>query len=153
MIGTYYHSLDSKNRIRMPAKVKSHMGDDFVFFKAPGPCIYVVPRTIEAEIERKIDNITIFDPAQMDISKVYAGFSEAAMDEQGRITISAKLKEYAEIDKNVVTLCVGSRLEIWAEEVRTEFENNSNYDPFRKEKAYLDAVQKVMVKTEKSEGN
>jgi len=44
-----------------------------------------------------------------------ANASEETIDAQGRITIPRHLREYAEIDKKVVTVGIGERMEIWSE--------------------------------------
>ena len=36
----YYHSLDAKNRVFIPAKFREELGEDFVLFMGPKKCIY-----------------------------------------------------------------------------------------------------------------
>ena len=43
------------------------------------------------------------------------------------LIINPALKEYAGIDKNVVTVGVFNRLEIWSEEIRREAERKTPY--------------------------
>jgi MraZ protein len=42
--------------------------------------------------------------------------SEVELDSQGRILLSAELREYASLDKRVALVGEGSRFEIWNEE-------------------------------------
>ena len=41
---------------------------------------------------------------------------EVEEDKQGRFVIPANLKEFAKINKNIVFVGVGQRLELWSEE-------------------------------------
>ena len=55
----------------------------------------------------------------------FAGACECEVDKQGRILIPNNLREYACIDKDVVSVCVFSRVEIWSKDKWLE---NSDYD-------------------------
>jgi len=72
----------------------------------------------------KLTNLPLFDEeAQKPIRKFLSSAFEAEEDGQGRILLPKELLSYAGINKNLVSVGVGSRIEIWAEEV---WENNSN---------------------------
>ena len=47
------------------------------------------------------------------------------VDKQGRINLPANLREYAGIDKEVVSVGVFSRVEIWSKE---RYQENSDFD-------------------------
>ena len=47
------------------------------------------------------------------------------VDKQGRILIPASLKEHAALEKDVVLIGVGSRMEIWSKE---RYEGTVTYD-------------------------
>jgi MraZ protein len=55
---------------------------------------------------------------------------EVEADKQGRVLIPAKLREYAGIEKDVMIIGVGERVEIWDEEAWKEYydEADSNYE-------------------------
>ena len=63
-------------------------------------------------------NVSIFDEeAQKPVRKFLSSAFEAEEDGQGRILLPKELALYAEITKNIVFVGVGSRVEIWAEEI------------------------------------
>ena len=41
--GIYEHQLDDKNRLRIPAKFKSGLGESYSFARGMNGCIYVFP--------------------------------------------------------------------------------------------------------------
>jgi MraZ protein len=55
----------------------------------------------------------------------FAGAAICEVDKQGRILIPNNLREYAGIDKDVVSVGVFSRVEIWSKDKWLE---NSDYD-------------------------
>ena len=55
----------------------------------------------------------------------FGGACECEVDKQGRILIPANLREYAQIDKDVVSVGVYSRIEIWNKD---NYSDNSEYD-------------------------
>lgn len=50
------------------------------------------------------------------IRHFYANAIECEIDKQGRITLSQELRDYASIDKELVTVGIIDKLEIWARE-------------------------------------
>ena len=56
---------------------------------------------------------------------VFAGAATCEVDKQGRILLPANLREYAGIDKEVVSVGVYSRVEIWSKDRYLE---NSDFD-------------------------
>ena len=57
----------------------------------------------------------------------FAGACEIEMDKQGRGLIPQNLKEYAGIEKEIVSIGVLTRVEIWSKEKWQEY-NDSNVD-------------------------
>ena len=55
----------------------------------------------------------------------FAGAANCELDKQGRILLPANLREYAGIDKEVVSVGVFSRVEIWSKDRYLE---NSDFD-------------------------
>lgn len=117
LFGTYFHQLDQKNRFRIPAKFKSTLGDNPVLTKGCGKCLYLFSANeIESQIINKTNNISLFDEtAQKSLRLLLSSTFELEIDNQGRVLLPQNLKSYAGIDKNIVSIGVGSRVEIWAE--------------------------------------
>ena len=129
--GEHYHQLDAKNRIRIPAKFKSDISEKLVFSKGVTPCIYVLPYSEYAEMIEKFNNLPQFDvQTQLALSVYMASFEVLEEDNQGRILLPNSLLDYAGIEKNVVTVGVKNRLEIWSEERRKALTSQKTFEEY-----------------------
>ncbi|MBR1867043.1 MAG: division/cell wall cluster transcriptional repressor MraZ [Clostridia bacterium] len=128
LAGEQEHCLDGKNRIRIPAKFKAELGDDFVFCRGVNKCIYVIAKEEFASYVEDFKKIGRFDRVgQRAVSEFMSSYAIPEIDNQGRMILPKKLREYAEIDKNVVTIGAYNRLEIWSAEVLAR-QNEENED-------------------------
>lgn len=117
LIGTYRHQIDEKFRMRMPAKFKEELGEGFVITKGTNNCLYAFTKSKFAELYEKLTNLPIFDAeVQKPVRMLLSSAFESEEDKQGRILLAKELREYAKINKNIVLIGSGSRVEIWAEE-------------------------------------
>ncbi|MBR1443024.1 MAG: division/cell wall cluster transcriptional repressor MraZ [Firmicutes bacterium] len=133
-MGEYQHSLDAKGRIIVPSKFRDELGTCFFVTKGIADtykCIVVYTSEDWAKINEKLKNASSVD---MDIAKLarflFSGASECEPDKNGRITISQALREYAQIQKDVVTIGLSNRIEIWSKE---------NWDKYNSEENFIDS--------------
>ena len=114
-LGQYSHTVDAKGRTFVPSKYREELGDAFVITRGTSKCLTVYPMK---EWEAFTDRIAALPQAQAAKIRrfVFANASDVSMDSQGRVNIAQNLRDYAEIDKNVVILGLGSYLEIWSED-------------------------------------
>ena len=118
LIGTYRHSIDEKKRMRVPPKFKSELGANFIITKGTGKNLYAFSKEQFEVLYNKLTSLPLFDEeAQKPIRKFLSSAFEAEEDGQGRILLPKELLAHAGITKNLVTVGVGNRAEIWAEEV------------------------------------
>lgn len=117
LFGTYSHHLDQKNRFRIPSKFKANLGENLILTKGSGKCLYLFSASeVENQIINKTANVSLFDEtAQKSLRLLLSSAFELEIDNQGRALLPQSLKAYAGIDKNIVSIGVGSRVEIWAE--------------------------------------
>ena len=130
--GTYEHQIDDKNRLRIPAKFrKALIGEDgdksysFARGMVDG-CIYVLP---EEELQAIMEKLAEEKMGEASLATMlfYGSVYEAEEDPQGRVVLPAKLKAIAGIDKDVVTVGRGKRIEIWAANVYNNICADANY--------------------------
>lgn len=118
LIGTYRHSIDSKKRMRIPSKFKNELGNNCIITKGTGTNLMIFSGDGFQNLYEKMTNVSIFDEeAQKPVRKFLSSAFETEEDGQGRILLPKELALYAEITKNIVFVGVGSRVEIWAEEI------------------------------------
>ena len=121
--GEFEHSVDSKNRIFVPAKFREELGESFVVVRdIRGPILkiysleawqeYLAP--IKAQ-ERKL--------AEKALRYLHRNAAQVSPDSQGRIVLSASLLAYAEIEKEAMIVGCSDYCEIWSlENYRAEIE-------------------------------
>lgn len=114
-LGEYQHSLDAKARITIPSKFREELGEKFIATKGLDNCIFLYPLQEWHEIEQKLSKLPL---TRADVRSFvrffFSGAAELELDKQGRTVVPANLREYAEIEKDVVIIGVGSRVEVWS---------------------------------------
>jgi len=116
-LGEYQHSLDSKGRIIVPAKFREELGASFIATKGLDNCLFVYPMDEWKTIEEKIRSLPFTRADVRSFARFFfSGASELEIDKQGRVLLPSNLRDYAMIEKEMVIIGVGSRVEIWANE-------------------------------------
>ena len=127
-IGEYQHSLDSKNRIIFPAKLREGLGNKFVITKGLDGCLYAYPLEEWKILEDKFKTLPLTNKdARTFVRFFFSGACEVELDKQFRGLIPQNLKEYAKIEKDIVSIGVLSRVEIWSKEMWENY-NDLNVD-------------------------
>ena len=127
-IGEYQHALDIKNRMIVPAKLREELGNKFVVTKGLDGCLYAYPLTEWIKLEEKLKTLPLTNKdARAFVRFFFAGACEVEIDKQGRGLIPQNLKEYAGIEKDIVSIGVLTRVEIWSKDKWNNY-NDSNID-------------------------
>ena len=125
-MGEYNHTIDAKGRLIVPSKFREQLGNEFVITKGLDGCLFVYSNEEWQNIEKSFREkpLTSKD-ARKFMRFFFAGAATCEVDKQGRILIPNNLREYAGIEKDVVSVGVLSRVEIWSKDKWME---NSDYD-------------------------
>ncbi|MBT9259857.1 MAG: division/cell wall cluster transcriptional repressor MraZ [Clostridiales bacterium] len=117
-MGEYRHSLDEKGRLIMPARLREGLGDTFVVTKGLDQCLFAYPQEEWKKLQLKLQKLPFTQAnARAFVRFFFSGAAECSVDKQGRISLPAHLREYARLEKDVVILGVGSRVELWDPQV------------------------------------
>jgi len=128
--GQYEHALDAKDRVIIPAKFreifKEHYAEKFFLTRGLDRCLFVFTEEEWHNQERKFRDMSFTREESRKFNRLYfSGACEVICDKQGRILIPVYLKEYADINQNVMIIGVSDRIEIWAKEKWNDFFNNN----------------------------
>ena len=117
-VGKYFHSLDSKSRLVIPAGFREKLGQEFIIAKDFGGrmCLSLYPWEEWEKIKFQIAARSSTAEARKKREKVYERVDECSMDPQNRIIIKDFFKKYGKLSKNVVISGHGSKIDIWDEE-------------------------------------
>lgn len=127
LIGEYEHSLDAKGRVIMPAKLREDMGEKFILTKGLDGCLFGFSQNEWANFEEKLKTLPLTNKNARDFVRFFlSGATECEMDKQGRFLVASNLREYAGMDKEIVVIGVGNRIEIWNKEKWTVHNSAEN---------------------------
>ena len=127
LIGEYEHSLDVKGRLIMPAKLREDMGEKFIITKGLDGCLFGFSQNEWTNFEEKLKTLPLTNKNARDFVRFFlSGAMECEIDKQGRFLIASNLREYANMEKDVVIIGVGTRLEIWNREKWKAYNSEEN---------------------------
>lgn len=116
-MGEYNHTIDAKGRLIIPAKFRDSLGDKFVVTKGFDGCLFVYNKEEWTSFEQKLRTLPLGNKEARKLVRFFlAGADEVELDKQGRILVVPPLREYAVLEKDVVVIGAGNRVEIWNKE-------------------------------------
>ncbi|MDR1558761.1 MAG: division/cell wall cluster transcriptional repressor MraZ [Clostridiales bacterium] len=133
--GEFTHSMDSKGRIVMPAKFREGLGTSFIVTRGMDKCLLVYTMPAWEIIESKASQLPITDRDARRFLRYFIGAAnEAEPDAQGRFIIPQSLREHADLKKDVVSLGLSNRIEIWSKKHWDEYYAQNDIDDALAEK-------------------
>lgn len=119
--GDYERTLDTKNRIVMPPKLKECLNDEgFVLCCMPNENFIRVYKN--SDWEKLTDEHLFVDDGvdRTDLQRyIFHNSENCSLDAQNRFTVNPKFSKMTNITREVVLIGVGKRAEIWS---KSEFE-------------------------------
>ena len=113
-LGEYQHTLDPKGRVILPSAFREELEGGLVMTVGLDHCLAVHPL---ADWQRVVDSLrelrTTDRRERMFARMLTASAHPEVLDRQGRVTIPARLREYADLTKDVAVVGADSRLELW----------------------------------------
>lgn len=112
--GRYDHSLDAKGRLILPARLRARLGSRCFLTPHLERCIAVWPiETFAAEIKAREEQ-AVDTWSRNDVRDWFAAVDEIEIDAQGRILVASDLREYAQLEREVVVVGVNDHVELWS---------------------------------------
>ncbi len=111
----------------MPAKLREDMGEKFIVTKGLDGCLFGFSQKEWANFEEKLKTLPLTNKNARDFVRFFlSGAIECEIDKQGRFLIASNLRQYAQMDKEVVIIGVGTRIEIWNREAWKKYNSSEN---------------------------
>ncbi len=129
--GEYKHTIDSKNRLFIPAKHRDELGESFMVAKSIREnCLKVYSmEEWEAYIKPILDLKR--KESEAIVRALHRDASQVSPDSQGRIVIPAALVSYSGITKTAVIVGCGKYAEIWSEENYNDMVEEENMEDIK----------------------
>ena len=116
-LGEHEHTLDAKGRVILPARFRDRLMSGLVFAPGQDRCIDVYP---VATFERRVEELRSL-PREDQRARAYlrvflAGAHQDSPDSQGRVTVPQRLREYADLERDLTVVGSDEKVEIWDRE-------------------------------------
>ena len=114
-IGEHKQKMDTKGRVVVPSKFRDELGNQVVVTKGlDEDCLYAFSRESWEVVAEKLNARPMTNMKVRNFNRFFlAGANNLEADKLGRVLVSSALREYALLDKEVVWVGVGNRMEIW----------------------------------------
>ena len=138
LMGEYSHSLDTKGRLIMPAKLRQDIGDKFILTKGLDGCLFAFSQTEWNNFEEKLKGLPLSDKNARNFVRFFlSGATECEIDKQGRFLIPTNLRISADLEKDAIIIGVGTRIEIWNKETWEKCDEEISADEIAENMANL----------------
>ena len=111
--------LDAKGRLAIPARHRDQLAGDegrVIVTADHGGCLLVYPYADWQPIEAQLMGLPSFDDKIRALQRLIVGHAdEVEIDGAGRILVPPALRRYAGLDRRVVLVGQGRKLELWDE--------------------------------------
>ena len=107
------HALDPKGRIILPIRYRERLADAFVTSEVD--CLGLWPRdTFMVRAAEMNQRAKSGDEVDSDVASFFfSGAREASPDKQGRVAIPPHLRNFAELERDVVIVGAYDHVEVW----------------------------------------
>lgn len=114
LIGQFHTKLTNKDRIAVPVKFRAILGKNLIVCRWYEKSLSIFsPSSWNKVLDLAIGESLLTAPARETERFLLGGAWEIELDNQGRFVLPRELKSYAQIEKEMVFLGLGDRVEIW----------------------------------------
>ncbi len=124
--GVQHINMDAKGRLAIPARQREPLldecgGDIVVTIDTQSNCLSIYPMSAWERIEQDLQNLPSLNPAVKRFQRLMLGYAtDIKLDSNGRMLLPPSLREYARLEKKLVLVGQGNKLELWSEELWIE---------------------------------
>ena len=121
--GVQHINMDAKGRLAMPARqreplVSQSSGQLVVTIDTQSTCLVIYPLPEWERIEKDIQNLPALKPAVKRFQRLMLGYAtDLELDGNGRLLLPPALRDYAQLEKKLVLVGQGNKLELWSEDL------------------------------------
>jgi MraZ protein len=119
--GQYDCKLDPKGRLVLPAKIKAAIpeanGVTLMIQKAADGCLKLFPMVEFRKLENEVNALSDHNEETRRLKRsFFIRIAEVDLDSTGRFLIPKSFQEHAGLEKDVVVIGLGSKIELWSAE-------------------------------------
>lgn len=116
--GRYEHSLDTKGRVILPARLRAHFDQPGYLTRHLEGCLALwTAEEFEKEIALRLEQADRDPSSRNEVRAWSAAVHEAEIDRQGRMAVPPHLRAFAHLDADVLIVGMINRVELWCPSV------------------------------------
>lgn len=113
-LGEFVRILDSKGRLTIPAKFRADLDNDLVVTRSIDRCLTIYPMLEWEKLASQVSDLPMTDRQARAFRRlVFANASDVTPDKQGRILIPPRLRDYADLDGEIIVAGLNTYIEVW----------------------------------------
>ena len=112
-VGTFEHALDGKGRVVLPSQFRNALAGRGILSKYEDCLGLWTVEGFEEVLKTLQGRVRAGEAPPNSIRALTAQAAQVEPDTQGRILIPVKLREFAQLDRDVAIVGLGDRIEIW----------------------------------------
>ena len=114
----YESKLDSKGRLVLPSRIKAQLpesgGNELVVRRGFEQCLILYPMVEFKKVFSKISSLNEFNEEYRKLQRnFFSGTATVELDNMGRCVIPKNMLAYANLDKDVILVGMGNKVEVW----------------------------------------
>lgn len=114
----YECKLDAKGRLILPSRIKAQLpdggGHELVIRKGFEPCLILYPMVEFKKVFSRISSLNEFNEEYRRLQRNFlSGVVTVELDSSGRFLVPRNMLTYAQIDKDVMLVGTGNKVEMW----------------------------------------
>jgi MraZ protein len=116
--GQHEHSLDAKDRLTIPAKLRAQLAEGVVISASLDPCVEIHPASGFAAYAAKVESglNPLGGKARMIRRRIHSGAQDEQLDTAGRVKIPRHLIAHGDLSGTCMVVGADTHLEIWSPE-------------------------------------
>ena len=121
--GVQHINMDAKGRLAMPSRQREPLqsrcaGQVVVTIDTQSSCLILYPLPEWERIEQDIQSLPALRPAVKRFQRLVLGYAtDLELDGSGRVLLPQPLRDYAQLEKKLVLVGQGNKLELWSEDL------------------------------------
>jgi MraZ protein len=114
-LGKHDYAMDERGRVPMPPRFREALMQGIILTQGmPDRCIRAYPSSgFEQQAALYMNEPVTTRPGRVMRRAFFSGAYQAELDKQGRVLIPPVLREYANLESQVVIVGTGEGIEIW----------------------------------------
>ena len=113
-LGEFQHTLDPKGRVILPAAFRDELKGGLVMTVGLDNCLTVYSVTEWQRVVEGLRSLRSTDRKERSFARMITSSAHPETpDKQGRVTIPARLRDYAHLTKDVTVVGADARVELW----------------------------------------